>query len=76
MAKPLEPGKVERIEYEYERNGTTNLFGNLNVATGEIVAPKLSATRTEEEFAENIDAIVETDPNAQWVFVCDHLNTP
>jgi len=37
------------------------LFGNLNVATGEIVAPKFNATRTEEDFAENIDAIVATD---------------
>ena len=71
----MEPGKPERIEYEYERNGTTNLFGNLNVATGKIIAPKLQATRTEEDFAENIDAMVETDPVAEWVFVCDNLNT-
>jgi hypothetical protein len=73
--KPMESGKPERIEYEYERHGTTNLFGNKDVATGKIVAPKLSATRTEEEFAENIDAIVSTDPGAGWVFVCDNLNT-
>jgi hypothetical protein len=72
---PMESGKPERIEDEYERHGTTNLFGNKNVATGKIVAPKLSATRTEEEFAENIDAIVGTDPEAGWVFVCDNLNT-
>jgi hypothetical protein len=72
---PMEPGKPERIESEYERRGTTCLFGNLNVATGEIVAPKLNATRTEEDFAENIDAIVATDPTATWVFVCDNLNT-
>jgi hypothetical protein len=72
---PMEPGKPERIEYEYERHGTTNLFGNLKVATGEIIAPKLSATRTEEEFADNIDAIVATDSEAGWIFVCDNLNT-
>ena len=71
----MEPGKPERREYNYDRQGTTCLFGNLNVATGEIVAPKLNATRTEEDFAENIDAIVATDPEAQWVFVCDNLNT-
>jgi hypothetical protein len=73
--KPMEPGKPERREYNYERHGTTCLFGNLNVASGEIIAPKLNATRTEEDFAENIDAIVATDPEAQWVFVCDNLNT-
>jgi hypothetical protein len=72
---PMSPGKVERIEYNYERHGTTNLFGNLNVATGEIIAPKLHETRTSEDFAENIDQIVATDPLAEWIFVCDNLNT-
>jgi hypothetical protein len=72
---PMSPGKVERMEYNYERHGTTNLFGNLNVATGEIVAPMLCETRTSEDFAENIDRIVSTDPMAQWIFVCDNLNT-
>lgn len=73
--KPMEPGKPQRIEFEYARHGTTCLFGNLNVATGEIVAPKLHATRTEEDFADNIAAVVATDPDAEWIFVCDNLNT-
>ena len=73
--KPMEPGKPERIEYNYDRHGTLCLFGNLNVATGKIVAPKLQATRTSEDFADNIDAIIATDPKAEWVFVCDNLNT-
>jgi len=51
------------------------LFGNKNVATGEIVAPMFKETRTEEDFVQNIDQIVATDPSAQWIFVCDHLNT-
>jgi hypothetical protein len=72
---PMSPGKVERIEYNYERHGTTNLFGNLNVATGEIIAPKLKETRTSEDFADNIDSIISTAPLAGWIFVCDNLNT-
>jgi hypothetical protein len=71
---PMSPGKVERIEYNYERHGTTNLFGNLNVATGEIIAPMLRATRTSEDFADNIDNIVATDPLAEWIFVCDNFD--
>ena len=47
------PGFVEKREYNYERHGTTCLFGNLNVATGEIVAPMLNETRTELDFLEN-----------------------
>jgi hypothetical protein len=73
--KPMEPGKPERIEYNYDRHGTLCLFGNLNVALGNIVAPKLQATRTSEDFADNIDAIIATDPEAEWIFVCDNLNT-
>jgi hypothetical protein len=72
---PMSPGKVERIEYNYERRGTTNLFGNLNVATGKVIEPMLRKTRTSEDFAENIDRIVATDPSAGWIFVCDNLNT-
>ena len=72
---PMEPGKPERREHSYGRHGTTCLFGNLNVATGEIVAPKLNATRMEEDFAQNVDDIITTDPEAGWIFVCDNLNT-
>jgi len=72
---PMSPGKPERRETNYERHGTINLFGNKNVATGEIVAPMFKETRTEEDFAQNIDQIVATDSSAQWVFVCDNLNT-
>ena len=73
--KPMIPGSVEKREYNYERHGTICLFGNLNVATGEIIAPMLHETRKEEDFAGNIENIIATDPNAGWVFVLDHLNT-
>jgi len=73
--QPMRPGKPERQECFYGRRGTTCLFGNLNVATGEIVAPKLDETRTSEDFSENIDGIVATDPEAEWIFVADNLNT-
>jgi hypothetical protein len=72
---PMQPGRVERREYNYERHGTTCLFGNLNVGTGIMIAPMLSATRTEVDFAQNIENVIATDPNAGWIFVCDNLNT-
>ena len=71
----MKPGQVERREYNYERHGTTCLFGNKNVATGEIVAPMLNASRTEEDFVKNIEGVIATDPEAGWNFVLDHLNT-
>jgi len=48
---------------------------NLNVATGEIVAPMLHATRKEEDFVRNIENVIATNPEAGWNFVLDHLNT-
>jgi len=71
----MKPGQVERREYHYERHSTTCLFGNKNVATGEIVAPMLNATRTEEDFVKDIEGVIATAPDAGWVFVLDHLNT-
>ena len=73
--KPMIPGNVEKREYNYERHGTTCLFGNLNVATGEIISPMLNETRKEEDFAKDIENIIATDPDAGWVFVLDNLNT-
>jgi hypothetical protein len=73
--KPMTHGQVERREFNYDRHGTTCLFGNLNVATGEIISPMLNPTRTEKDFANNIHKIVETDNQAEWVFVTDNLNT-
>ena len=72
---PMSPGKPERIEYNYERHGTTNLFGNKLVATGKMVAPRLSETRTSKDFVKNIEGVVATDPKAGWIFVVDNLNT-
>jgi hypothetical protein len=73
--KPMIPGHVEKREYNYERHGTTCLMGNLNVATGEVIAPMLNATRNEADFSKNIENIIATDPDKGWVFVLDNLNT-
>ena len=73
--QPMSSGKSELVECNYGRHGTINLFGNKNVATGEIIAPMLKETRTSEDFADNIDNVVATDPTAGWIFVVDNLNT-
>jgi len=70
-----QPGMRTRREYEYIRHGTLGLFGNLHVATGEILSPMIRETRTEEDFLENIDGLICSDPSASWRFVADNLNT-
>jgi len=71
---PMKPGVVERPEYEYIRHGTQCLIANFNVVTGEVVAPSIGATRTEEDFAAHIAQTIATDPEAPWIFIVDQLN--
>ena len=63
------------MEFEYIRHGTTSLIGFFDVATGRMEMPYLNSTRTEEDFVEAMKALVGTDLQAPWTFICDGLNT-
>ena len=73
--KPMRPGVPERREFEYKRHGTQCLTANLEVATGQIVAPTVQPTRNEADFAQHIERTIATDPAAGWIFVADNLTT-
>ena len=45
------------------------------VATGKIVAPGIGPTRTETDFVRHIEKLIASEPDAEWVFVADQLNT-
>ena len=72
---PLARGKVEHQEFEYIRHGKQCFIVNFEVATGRVLEPTCSPTRTEEDFAAHIKRTVAADPPAtQWHFVVDNLN--
>jgi len=73
--RPMKPGLVERVEFEYIRHGTQTLIANFEVATGQVVAPSVGPTRTEEDFADHIERTIARDPAAAWIFIVDRLNT-
>lgn len=73
--KPMKPGVPERPEFEYKRHGTQCLTANLEVATGQILAPTVQPTRTEADFAAHIKRTIATDSEAGWIFVADNLTT-
>ncbi len=73
--QPMQPGQVERREFEYQRHGTQSLITNFDVVTGQVVAPSLGPTRTEVDFAQHIGRTIALDPLGVWVFVVDQLNT-
>jgi hypothetical protein len=72
---PMKPGQPVRIEFEYTRHGTLCLIGNWHVVLGQMIAPTIRQTRTEEDFCWHIHHTVSTDPKVGWVFVVDNLNT-
>ena len=72
---PMQPGHVERREFEYIRPGTRTFIINRDVASGQVVSPSAGPTRTEEDFAVHVARTVAEDPAIRrWHFVVDNLN--
>lgn len=72
---PTKAGKVERHEFNYIRHGTQVLTGNIHLATGKLITPTIADTRTEADFVEHIARLIQSDPKAGFVILCDQLNT-
>ena len=73
---PLAPGKVERREFEYIRQGTRSFIVNFEVATGHVGLVSGGPTRTEADFVTHLQRSVEAEPTVRhWHFVTDNLNT-
>lgn len=71
----IQPGRIERREFEYRRHGTLTLMAAFDVATGQVIG-QLGETRTEEDFAAFIDRILGLSPTQTPVhLVMDNLNT-
>jgi hypothetical protein len=73
---PAGPGRVERIDYEYKREGTANLFMLARPEAGWRHV-EVTARRTARDFAEQLRALVDVHfPEATLIrVVLDNLNT-
>jgi hypothetical protein len=73
---PMEPGKPERVDYEYERNGTANLF-LVTQPLGAWRHVDVTDRRTKHDFAQQMRDLVDRHfPDAATVrVVLDNLNT-
>lgn len=71
-----EPGKVERIDYEYERNGTANNF-MFTEPLGGWRKVTIRRRRTAIDWAKEMKELLDVDyPEARKILlVCDNLNT-
>jgi hypothetical protein len=73
---PLQPGRPQRYDYEYQREGTCNLFMSLQPLAGWRHV-KVTAHRTKQDFAYCMQELVDFHaPQAHKIkLVCDNLNT-
>jgi transposase len=72
LPRPGQPGK---LECQYTRHGTLSLTGSWHVVLGQMIHTTIDATRTGQDFADHIEQTIQTDPQANWNFVMDNLNT-
>ena len=73
---PVAPGRPARVDYEYERRGTANLFVHFDAARGWRHV-KLTQTRTAADFAQCMREVVDVHyPKARTIrLVLDSLST-
>jgi hypothetical protein len=73
---PAAPGQPEKVDYEYERHGTANIFMFTEPLKG-MRQVRIRAQRTAVDWAHEIRDLLEgTYPEAERVrLVCDNLNT-
>jgi hypothetical protein len=72
LPRPGQPGKEE---CQYTRHGTLSLTGSWHVVLGQMIHTTIDVTRNGEDFADHIEHTIQTDPDANWIFVMDNLNT-
>jgi transposase len=71
---PLRPGLPERATHDYKRNGTTNLFAALEVATGRIT-DRCYDHHGKAEFLDFLKRVARTYPRRELHVVLDNYHT-
>ncbi len=75
MPIPMKPGRVERQDYEYKRNGTCVVLMAVEPLAGRRVIT-VTERRTKKDYAEFMKALAASYPKAEKiVLVQDNLNT-
>jgi len=73
--KPTRPGKAKKIDYEYKRHGTVNLFVSIE-PKGKKRNITVTKRRTKVDFAKEIESLLNRYNEAKKIIlVLDNLNT-
>src|SRR3989338_1239811 len=72
---PMQPGKIEKYDYEYIRNGKANIFVAVEPKYGKRIT-KVTKQRTKKDFAKFMEEMTLLYPYAEKLrIVLDNLNT-
>ena len=73
---PMKPGRPEKYDYEYVRNGTSNIFVAVEIKAGRRVT-QVTKRRTRKDFALFVKMLVDEDyPDVELIrLIADNLNT-
>lgn len=72
--QPLRIGKPARVEFEYERRGTRNVFAAFNIRTGHVVA-WVTPSRTTDYVLSFLNHLVDFYRKGPLVIITDNIST-
>lgn len=72
--KPARSGDVRRVEFEYRRNGTRNVFAAFNVRTGHVLV-QVTADRKVPRVLDFLDYIAANYRRGPVIMISDNINT-
>jgi len=73
-SRPVRVGKAERVEFEYKRKGTRNVFAAFNVRTGHVIA-WVTPDRTLPYVLSFLDHVARFHQRGRLVIITDNIST-
>lgn len=72
--RPMRPGQPARVEFEYSRRGTRNIFAAFNVRTGHVIV-EVTADRTVPRVIAFLDQVLASYSRGPILIITDNINT-
>jgi len=72
--RPGKPGRVARVEFEYKRHGTRNIFAAFNITTGHVLV-EVTPDRSTPRVLAFLDSIVRFYRRGPLIIITDNIHT-
>lgn len=73
-SKPIAPGRAARMEFEYRRHGTRNVFAAFNIRTGHVIV-EVTPDRSTQRVIAFLDHILRVYRRGPIVIITDNIHT-